>query len=69
MKVEVVFIRGTHSYSFRCGEWARIVGVEWVTPEKLSPARLCYRILYDDGLFDFVGMGDALNYEIKPATP
>ena len=45
------YIRATHHYSFRSGQWARITGVVYATP-KGYPTRPCYTIRFIDGKTD-----------------
>lgn len=57
-------IRGTHGWSFRPGEWARIIGVKIVTPPGLSP-RPCYQLQYVDGAIDYIAISDVDHYEVS----
>ncbi len=57
------FIVGIHRYSFQAGKPAEIIGVEFVTPENLSP-RPCYKLRFEDGYEDFLPISEAHNFEI-----
>ena len=63
MKKESVYLVGTHRYSFRAGEIAKIIGVKIVTPDNLKP-RLCYHVEYADGVQDFVQIYNNCDFEI-----
>lgn len=53
-------IRGAHPASFRSGEWARIIGLEW------RNGRLCYVVLFVDDVEDSWPVYDASNpYEFR----
>ena len=72
MKQYPVSIRWTHSFGFRAGEWATIIGVSMAEPDGLEP-RLCYSVMYQDGTYDSIPVSDSDNYEIRaskitPAT-
>jgi len=56
-------IRGTHPYSFRTGEWARIVGIE--IRNLRSGPRHVFKAVYDDDAKDTVAICDSANYETK----
>jgi len=64
-----VSLRWTHQYGYRSGEWANIIGVAMVEPVKLKERplepRLCYTVMYQDGVYDSVPMSDRDNFEIK----
>lgn len=60
------YLIGTHYTSFRRGEPAEIIGVEFVTPEGLQP-RPCYKIRYEDGVEDAVPIADANSFTIVSA--
>ena len=64
MTIKPAKIRGTHRYSFRKGEWAKIVGVSLVINDG-GTTNLCFNILYDDGFVDYMVIDDANNYETK----
>lgn len=57
------FLVGTHRYSFRAGKPAEIIGVVFITPDKLNP-RACYHVRFDDGAEDFVAISDINNFKI-----
>ena len=72
MKAYPVSIRWTHSFGFRAGEWATIIGVSMAEPDGLEP-RLCYSVMYQDGTYDSIPVSDSDNYEVRaskitPAT-
>lgn len=46
---------GTHSYSFRAGEPAEVIGVVMAAPGDRE-RRPCFRIRFDDGKEDFVSI-------------
>lgn len=50
-----VTITGRHPYTFRCGEAATIVGVHWDG----TPSRICYKIVFPDGIEDSVPILEA----------
>ena len=52
MKVLAIQARFNHSYSFRSGEWAEVVGVVMVKPETGEP-RICYHLRFADGTCDY----------------
>lgn len=56
-------IRGTHPYSFRTGEWARITGIEIMNLR--SGPRHVFKAVYDDDAKDTVAICDSANYETK----
>ena len=56
-------IRGTHAYSFRTGEWAKILTVKIVMLEN-GEARAVFQCIYDDGTVDYIAMLDSDNYEL-----
>lgn len=64
MKAYPVSIRWTHSFGFRAGEWATIIGVSMAEPDGLEP-RLCYSVMYQDGTHDSIPVSDSDNYEIR----
>lgn len=64
MKQYPVSIRWTHSFGFRAGEWADIIGVSMAEPDGLEP-RLCYSVLYQDGTYDSIPVSDSDNYEVR----
>ena len=69
MKTKPALIRGTHHYSFRCGEWAKITGVV-VVEHECHPPRAAFAIEYIDGKTDYIAVCDHENYEISDrATP
>ena len=53
-----------HPYGFRSGEWSTIIGVIRVKPHGLE-ARLCFKVIYDDGIEDLVPICEQSSYEIK----
>lgn len=57
---ELVDIRTTHPYGFRSGQWARLIGVEWVG------YRPCYSVRFSDGVTDQWVMADP-HYEFRAA--
>ncbi|GEM_PF-4464522 len=56
-------IRGTHSYSFRSGEWAEIIGTQMRKPVNL-PERPVYIVEYEDGFIDYIAISDIEHYEL-----
>lgn len=64
MKSYPVSIRWNHSFGFRAGEWASIIGVSVVEPDNLEP-RLCYSVMYQDGAHDSIPVSDSDNYEVR----
>jgi hypothetical protein len=58
------YIIGTHPYTFRCGKPALITGVKNVWSETMEP-RVCYEIVFPDGVIDYVPMSAMNDYEIK----
>lgn len=63
MSVAPARIRGTNQHSFRSGEWARIIGVVFVTPDGLD-ARPAFVAQYGDGAVDYIAFNDHGNYEV-----
>lgn len=57
------YLVGVHRYSFKSGKPAKIVGVEFVTPEKGEP-RLCYHVVWADKTEDWIPVKDNSNYKI-----
>lgn len=53
--------------SYRPGEVAEVVGVEWRTPDGY-PGRACFKLLYEDGDTDFVAISDSANYRLLSLT-
>lgn len=64
MKQYPVSIRWTHSFGFRAGEWASIIGVSMAEPVGCEP-RLCYSVMYQDGTHDSIPVSDSDNYEVR----
>lgn len=59
-----VHIRATHPSGFRSGEWAIVVGVEWVRN------RHCYRVRFLDGKEDSWPIDDTMDpYEFRDGDP
>jgi len=66
MLVKQVKIRWTHRYSFRSGEFGSVIGLVFIKSVDY-PKRLCYTVLYDDGVIDYIPiipMSDNETYEI-----
>lgn len=58
--VEPCYIRATHRYAFRSGEWAEVAGV------KLACQRPCYLVLFNDGKTDLWPIEDPMaSYEFS----
>lgn len=57
-------IRYTHPYGFRKGEWATITGVLVLKPRGLGE-RMCYRVVFDDGVEDYIALADQCNFEVQ----
>jgi hypothetical protein len=58
------WIRGTHPYAFRSGEWARLVH------EVEFRDRPCYYVRFEDGVMDYWAIdGAGFGYEFFPAEP
>ena len=57
-------IRYTHPYGFRSGEWATITGLISLKPRGLGE-RLCYQVVYDDGVKDVIALADQCNFEVQ----
>lgn len=53
MKIKKAFLIGNHRYSYRNNEECEIIGVKVVEPDGLKP-RLCFEVLYNDGVIDFI---------------
>lgn len=68
---EIVYIRGTHRYAFRSGEWATLIGVEMLYPvtrevEKKTILRPVYRVRFPDGKEDEWAVASTdFGYEFK----
>ncbi len=61
--VKTALITGLHPNSFKCGQAATIVGLNWVTPDGRTP-RLCYLALFGDGSTDLICISDAHNCDL-----
>lgn len=57
------FLVGTHMYSFRAGEPAEIIGVQFVIPTNQKP-RPCYHVRFKDGKEDFTPISDSRTFKI-----
>jgi hypothetical protein len=81
LKTELAYLIGTHLYSFRPGEPARIVGVSIVTPPPTMAASStdvfvgdplpCFEREFLDGKHDFVPVyypGGVANFDIRIVT-
>ena len=64
MVTQKAYLTGTGSTSFRRGEAAEIIGVQFVTPENYAP-NLCYIVRYADGFEDAVPVSETGNYAIS----
>lgn len=53
-----LYYKGTHPYSFRTGEWARVIGT-------IFKDRVCFVLEYYDGALDYAAVIDTKNYELK----
>jgi hypothetical protein len=58
-----ILYTGTHFASFRSGEPATIIGVEWVKPGGHG-GRACFRIRFEDGVEDVTPICDVENYTL-----
>jgi hypothetical protein len=47
--VRYCYIRATHPYGYRSGQWAKITGVEW----SLAYQRPVYAVTFVDGITDY----------------
>lgn len=56
--MKVLYYRGTHNYSFKSGEWARVIGTAFKN-------RMCFVVEYQDGTIDYTPIIDNKNYELK----
>lgn len=61
MKIKQTYIVGVHRYSFRNGEQALITGVKTIQPTDQHKARVCYEILFADGMIDYVPVSEVEN--------
>jgi len=61
MKIEQTYLVGKHHYAFRSGEPALITGVRTIQPDYSHPARVCYEILFPDGVIDYVPVSEVEN--------
>ena len=68
MKTTDAMIRGTHHYSFRSGEWAKIIEVKVCTPKDMIE-RVAFVCEYGDGAIDYIPIVDSPNYEIRGDEP
>tara|TARA_R110000744_G_scaffold118299_1_gene220981 strand:+ start:69 stop:710 length:642 start_codon:yes stop_codon:yes gene_type:complete len=57
-------IRGTHPYTYRCGEWAEIKRIVDADFGGTVP-RLCFECDFGDGVVDYTPLCDLRNYETK----
>ncbi len=56
------WIRGTHPYAFRSGQWARLAA------EADYRGRPCYCVTFEDGVMDYWAIdGAGFGYEFFPA--
>ena len=53
-----IWIRATHPYAFRCGEWAQLKGLTDL-PGYPEGDRTCYLVEFEDGETDFWPVEDA----------
>lgn len=54
---------GTHHYSYRSGEPARIVGVKTFYSNG-KPERVCFHVVYADGKDDWCPVSDIQSYKL-----
>lgn len=50
-----LYIRATHPYGFRSGQWAKVTGVRYLpkqSPPRERPARAVYVVQFVDGFTD-----------------
>lgn len=51
-KVDPLWVRGLHRYSFRSMEWALVLDAFMVTPD-YGPRRPCLQVRFEDGVTDY----------------
>lgn len=65
MKSQKCYLIGLHSACFRFGEISEIIGVAMVTPDSKKTDRLAYKIVFFDGVEDYVPISEVgVNYQI-----
>ena len=64
MKVQPAYLTGTHPYSFRSGQKAKIIGVVTVPPDAKLLPRLGFAVEYPDGEVDYVAISDVDTYRL-----
>jgi hypothetical protein len=65
MKIYQPQIRGMTPGSFRCGEWANLLGVVVVVPGDEQEPRVCWHVTFKDGESDYWTVTN--DYEMRPA--
>lgn len=65
IKIEVkdAYYVGTHQYSFRSEEVAKVVGLNTIYRDDLPP-RVCFHIVFADGKEDWCPVEDVENYRL-----
>lgn len=66
IKIEDAYYVGTHQYSFRSGEVARVVGLKTVYRDDFPP-RVCFHVIFADGKDDWCPVEDTENYKLLTA--
>ena len=63
VKIEIkdAYYVGTHQYSYRMGEVARVVGASTIYRDELPP-RVCFHVVFADGKEDWCPVEDIENY-------
>lgn len=67
MIIKKAQIRGTHQDNYRKGEWATIIGVDYVSLSPSSEESAAYLVRYDDGKTDYISIWNVCDYELRPA--
>jgi len=57
-RLEKCYIVGTDLHCFRTNEPAEIIGIFMGEPDKKSKPRLVYKVLYSDGVEDFIPVSE-----------
>lgn len=64
MNQRLAKIKHTHPCGFRSGVFGEIIGVVFCKPEDREE-RLCYKVMYEDGIIDYLPLSDKDYYIIE----
>ena len=68
MRVKTAYIEPLNENCFRVGEIAKIIGTKMVEPDLDATARLCFEVVYDDHVVDWIPLSEALNPDLYSIT-